>query len=344
VKSASRGYWICQAVGWGAYLALTVLQVRADAGPRIGPQAEVVFAAAFGVALTHAFRRLVHARGWISLELRALAPRAVLSPFVLAVVFVLPLVAIERLLLGMPSGVVVFVAAVVRWSLVFAVWEGIYLGVVLFRARRRAERERMELASALQAAQLDALRSQLNPHFLFNALNTVRALIPDDPARAQTAVTQLASILRHALGSSRADLVALESELAIADDYLAIESLRLGERLKVERTIDPAALRARVPPMLVQTLVENAIKHGIAELREGGTLSICAEVHDGAMLLRVENPRPDGEPRARSGDNGIGLANARERMRLLFGDEGRVEIDLSRPGHASACVRVPVRS
>jgi len=192
---------------------------------------------------------------------------------------------------------------------------------------------------------LRSLESQLNPHFLFNALNTVRALIPDDPVRAQAAVTQVASILRHSLGSGRDNLVTFESELGVVEDYLAIEALRLGDRLRIERTLDPEAARARIPAMLFQTLVENAVKHGIAELRDGGTLAFSARIADGAILLTVDNPRPTEAELVRSLEtsNGVGLANATERLRLLFGDGARLEMDLSEPRHATARVRIPLQ-
>ena len=346
-RRGSRAYWICQALGWGAYLVVTSVQTFGEPGGHAGPLAEVAFAAALGVALTHRFRRHVLDRGWLSMELRALMPRAAAAPVLLAALFIAPLVFIERVLLGEREGSPALVAlfALLRWTMVFAVWELIYLGVGLARERRRAEIQRREMASALEAARLQALESQLNPHFLFNALNTVRALIPEDPARAQAAVTQVASILRHALGSGREPLVPFESEKAVVDDYLAIESLRLGERLRVEMQIDPATEGARVPPMLLQTLVENAVKHGIAELRDGGTLSIQARMENGAMLLVVDNPTPLPEERTRSmgASNGIGLANATERLRLLFGDDARLEMDLSQPRRATARVRVPQR-
>src|SRR6185436_17584678 len=116
---------------------------------------------------------------------------------------------------------------------------------------------------------LRLLKSQLNPHFLFNALNGLRSLIADEPARARDAVTQLARTLRYTLSSGEEDLVSLERELEMVDDYLALESMRLAERLRVEREISPAARSACIPSMLLQTLVENAIKHGIAPLQEG---------------------------------------------------------------------------
>jgi two-component system sensor histidine kinase AlgZ len=195
---------------------------------------------------------------------------------------------------------------------------------------------------ALQASELRALKSQLNPHFLFNALNSVRALIGDEPELARTSITQLSRMLRYTLAAGEEDLVQFARELEITDDYLALESLRLAERLIIRKEIASSAAGARIPVMLLQTLVENAVKHGIAQLPEGGTLRISAAVADGVLALELENPRPDGtrassEPRS----TGIGLANATERLRLLFGPRATLALDLSQPGSAIARVRIP---
>ena len=167
----------------------------------------------------------------------------------------------------------------------------------------------------------------------------MRSLIAEDPARARDAVTHLARTLRYTLASGDQDLVSLERELEMVEDYLSLESMRLAERLTVRRDIDPAARTARVPAMLLQTLVENALKHGIAELKEGGTLTLSASVVGQDVILRVENPRPaDGV--VRPGD-GVGLRNATERLRLLFGPRASLRLDLDQPGRATAEVSLP---
>ena len=152
---------------------------------------------------------------------------------------------------------------------VHAAWVAIYLAFAMQRRRYQADLRQAQLGEALQAAELRLLKSQLNPHFLFNALNGLRSLIADEPDRARDAVTQLARTLRYTLASGEEDLVSLERELEMVDDYLALESMRLADRLRVEREIDPAARTARIPAMLLQTLVENAIKHGIAAAQAG---------------------------------------------------------------------------
>lgn len=222
---------------------------------------------------------------------------------------------------------------------VYLTWVAAYFGVATIRHRYQVELKQAQLTEALQVAELRLLESQLNPHFLFNALNGVRALIAEEPVRAQDAVTQLARTLRYTLGAGRQQLVSLGQELEMVDDYLALESMRLAERLKIAREIDPAAAQMRIPTMLLQTLVENAIKHGIVPLRQGGTLRIVARTSGTELVLEVENPKPPGGAEQPVG--GVGLRNARKRLQLLFGPRATIEVDLSMRDRARAVVRIP---
>ena len=227
-------------------------------------------------------------------------------------------------------------------AFVFAIWLSIYFTIVGIRQLKGAALRQSELARALQQAELRLLKSQLNPHFLFNALNTVRSLIADDPARAQHAVTRLANTLRYALGAGQNDLVSLSRELEIVADYLEIEKMRFEERLTIESEIATDAGEAQIPVSLLQTVVENAIKHGIAELPAGGVLRISAVLASGMLVMTVENPRPlAASPSAREG---TGLRNAEERLRLLFDARASLELDLSQPARATTRIRIPQHS
>jgi hypothetical protein len=227
-----------------------------------------------------------------------------------------------------------------NWILLLLFWGALYFSLRSFRERALGELREAQLAQALHLAELRLLKSQLNPHFLFNALNTVRALIAEDPTRAQQAVTQLARTLRYTLNSGQDELVSLERELAIVDDYLAIEALRLGERLSLVRGISPATRDRQIPVMLLQTLVENAIKHGIAQLPEGGELRISSEMQQDGLILTVENARPRSSATDLDSDS-IGLRNSAERLRLLFGPSATLNLDVSQPDRAVARVWIP---
>ena len=225
-------------------------------------------------------------------------------------------------------------------SSVLLAWLSAYFAIVIQRKRHQEELRQSQLSAALQDAELRLLKTQLNPHFLFNALNSVRALIADEPAKAQDAVTQLSRTLRYTLAAGDAELVTLAREMDMVNDYLALEATRLAERLQIVREIDPQAANARIPVMLLQTLVENAIKHGIAPLKRGGTLRISAQVVNHELRIEVENPRSPAAVSA-APSQGVGLTNASKRLRLLFGAAAVLQLDLSDPQRALASVRLP---
>ena len=220
--------------------------------------------------------------------------------------------------------------------LVTGIWTLVYLRTS--EKHRQREREGQLQATATEA-ELRALEAQINPHFLFNCLNSIRALVAEDPVRAQDMITRLANIFRYNLRREAAHTVPLSAEVEVVSDYLALESVRFEDRLRVRFAITPAAEKAAVPAMLLQALVENALKHGIAPLKEGGDLLIRAEQHKGAIVIEVEN---SGRLEEAAG-GGMGLANARERLRLLY--HGRASLELSkRDGHVVAKVLIPAQA
>jgi LytS/YehU family sensor histidine kinase len=173
--------------------------------------------------------------------------------------------------------------------------------------------------TSIKESELRALKSQVNPHFIFNSLNSLRALIDEDPARARKAVTQLANLLRYSLQSGQMETVPFEDELDIVNDYLALEQVRHEERLRLRLDIAPEALHLRIPPMLLQTLVENAVKYGISPRHEGGEIAIIARNSGGSLRIQVSNPGEVARD-AQATSTGVGLHNAAERLRLIFGD------------------------
>jgi hypothetical protein len=191
-------------------------------------------------------------------------------------------------------------------------------------ASRAAERRVLEAEVAAREAELTALKSQLNPHFLFNSLNSVASLAGTDPARARAMCIELADYLRGTISEGGARLHPLSRELAQVRRFLNVETVRYGDRLRVVESIDDACLANAVPPLILQPLVENALKHGIASMVEGGEVRIGAARVGGGMTVWVENPvDPDGGSRKGAG---VGLANIRERLAKVFGDEARLRL------------------
>lgn len=352
---ASPTYWLCQFGGWGCY---SILQFWAGAALMRLPWArlgiEVLILNAIGMIFTHRLRAYIHAHNWSSYRLRSLAPRIVAASLLAALPLALvsPFASVsslqssDSLIHELAPDVQLYFGPLINiahlwanWTTLFAVWLVIYFVALSVRRRRGAELRQSELARSLQQAELRLLKAQLNPHFLFNALNTVRSLIADNPTVAQIAVTRFANTLRYALSAGQQEIVPLSKELEIVRDYLEVEALRLEERLSVDYRVSDEAAAAGIPAMLLQTLMENAIKHGIAELPGGGRVTVDAVVRDGMLLLEVMNSRPAGLIRAAEG---TGLRNSAERLRLIFGPSASISLDLSRPDLAVANVRIPV--
>jgi signal transduction histidine kinase len=218
-----------------------------------------------------------------------------------------------------------------RTAIVLGVWCALWTGR---RALQRARHSEMaQLRAEAQRATLEhqALRARLNPHFVFNALNNLRALINEDPARARDMVTHLSSTLRHALVHTDGGWVTLAEEWRVVQDYLAVEAIHYEDRLRVHTDIDPAALSARLPPMALQLLVENAIKHGIAVHPGGGELHLRAYLEGGRLRVEVDNPAAHD---AGSEGHGIGLAYLRAQLGIdaVPSPSGRGRFLLERQG------------
>lgn len=316
-------YWLCQGLGWGAYVVIGFTAALAATGLTLSLVVGYALFFFYSVAMTDVLRGQVRQRGWLDLNWRGkaarLAPCAILIGTIQAV-----------LVIGVDYG---FHFKWWPYSNIFGLWISVvnatlmwtFLYVQITSHRRLRERE-TELQLALRDAELNALESQINPHFLFNCLNSIRALVIVDPPKAQEMLTRLANVLRHSLRGEREHTVALEGEVASVEDYLALETVRFEQRLQVSIEIADAARRCAVPPMLLQTLVENAIKHGIAHTTDQGWLAVRAARENGFVRIEVENTgqlEPNG---GSDGNSKVGLVNTRERLRLLYG--GRASLDL----------------
>lgn len=214
------------------------------------------------------------------------------------------------------EGAQFYVLAVANLASTLCVWTALYLGWHAFRQRRRLQQQ-------VRQARLDQLTRQLNPHFLFNAFNTIRGTIFEDPQRAADLVTQLSELFRFHLSQAERSTQTLEEEWRLAQRYLAIEQARLEQRLRVNVDLDPVCLSRSLPSLALLLLVENAIKHGIAPRPEGGELLIRARPQADHWWLEVVNPLC---PEAQPDGTRTGLANLRERLQLGYGDAARLEL------------------
>jgi two-component system, LytTR family, sensor kinase len=188
--------------------------------------------------------------------------------------------------------------------------------------------------------ELNTIKAHINPHFIFNALNGIRALIDENPVRARKAITELSNILRSSLSAEKAETVPLEQELRIVKDYLALESMRFEDRLTIAFDIDERTLNNPIPPMMLQTLVENAIKHGISKQMKGGVIKISSTIKDNQHQLLVQNTGHLNGYAKHGG--GFGISSTKDRLNLLYGEKASFEISQVDATLVEAKVQMPM--
>jgi two-component system, LytTR family, sensor histidine kinase AlgZ len=208
-------------------------------------------------------------------------------------------------------------------TLLYLLSAGLHYAAIGAEASRQAEERAAEARSLARDAELYALRMQINPHFLFNSLHSIAALATADGARAREMCIKLSDFLRNSLGLGYRESIPLREELALARNYLDVEQVRFGERLKVRNEIQSGCEDCTIPALLLQPLVENAVKHGIAGMIEGGAIRLAVSRSGGDVVVEVENAfDPDTEPAARLG---LGLAHVRRRLEVRYGERARFE-------------------
>ena len=214
------------------------------------------------------------------------------------------------------------------WEIIFtfilvALWLLLYMVWHFVEKNRNDQVDRLTLEKTVKELEVKTIKSHINPHFIFNSLNSIRALVDENPQRARKAITELSNILRSSMQVEKMETVPLHKELDIVKDYLALEQMRFEERLKVEMKIDEDTLEQPVPPMMLQTLVENAIKHGISKSINGGFVRICSDFTDNNHELVVQN---SGQINDEVNDDGFGIKSTQDRLRFLYHGKARFEI------------------
>lgn len=355
-RTKERVYVIFQSCGWLFFLGMqlafffTFAAKTSSGEERLFGASVYVLVWLLGWLITHYTRPLLARWKWKELGWRALLPRIFGMSVVLSIIWITVGFGYIYGLLQIPwtakqSLSLVILVNGIYGAILFSVWLGFYFFYHLFDRFNRSEVERAQLAAAVKEAELRSLKSQINPHFIFNSLNSLRALIDEDPGRARKSVTQLANLLRYSLQSSQLATVPFEDELRVVNDYLALEQVRHEERLRVRLDVAPEALQLPIPPMLLQTLVENAVKYGISARSDGGEIAIVARRENGALRLQVTNPGSlpaSPRPLRAHGSTGVGLRNAGERLRLLFGERATLHLRPSGTDEVTAEAVIPL--
>jgi signal transduction histidine kinase len=324
-----RLYWILQILGWSSFGLINLFFVSLERGISAVQIGAFLSLAGFYLLSTHGFRYIIKRYGWFNRGYAQLVTNTLIALAILSVLNTIAQILINLLFDTLNPEedfrpVVILVNIFVSF-LFYALWSMLYF---LFHFLDNYNQS-LKYQAKINEIQLNHLKSQLNPHFIFNALNSVRALVDEDPIKAKVAITQLSNILRFSLMMDKKRTIDFEYEFNTVKDYLNLESIRFEERLQVLYEIEPSAYEYKIPPMMLQTIVENAIKHGISNRVKGGKIIIkCGERVSDDLYIQVKN---SGQLKAnslvkRKEGEGHGIANTIQRLKLIYGTRASFKI------------------
>ncbi len=299
----------------------------------------LLFFVELGILFSHAIRVLIHQSGILMKNLQQQIILFIMLTCTFALLVALLQTPFEQTykLKKLPFNILFFYNLSTALPLFF-IWNCIYFIYHYIAKSRKQQMDTLQLEALVKELELKTIKAHINPHFIFNALNGIRAMIDEDPGRARKAVTELSNILRSSLKAEKGETVSFMEELKIVKDYLALENMRFEDRLKIEYNVNEQTLDQQVPPMMLQTLVENAIKHGISKHMQGGVVKIISEIKDGHHKLAVQNT---GYLNGSANKDGFGLSSTQNRLHLLYGDKAKFEIKQIDPSLVEAQVLIP---
>jgi sensor histidine kinase YesM len=318
-------FWSLQVFGWLSYVIITYILNQISGNSSRGLLETLSFVFVNGIVVSSIFRIWIQRNNWASLNLIQLVPRALASSILIGILFhtmligFLYLLNVSRFNLTVQGNIV----PLMGWITIFIIWSLIYFAFHFFENYRKEEIKNLKLLVLQNETEITKIKSQLNPHFLFNSMNSIKALVTENPTKAKASIIKLSNILRSTLQLGERKEIELLEELKIVNDYIDLEYNRYEERLTFQEDIDPKTLNEKVPPMIVQTLVENAIKHGIAHLPNGGKIQLTTKYNSGVLVIRVSNT---GTLNQISSGTGLGIEQTKQRLNLLYGKGSTFQI------------------
>jgi two-component system LytT family sensor kinase len=344
LTNRNRVYWICQLSGWSVWALLNIIGMLSFDLFSWEKIIIFLFLCFAGLCFTHLLRNIIKKYFWVNLPLKKITPRILLSSLTIGIILGVLYFCTNYFTGVLPPSDIKFGTQIVwtaNLSSIVLVWFLIYFSVHLFENYKRVEIESLIWEAAVKDFELKTLKSQLNPHFMFNAMNSIRALIEEDPENAKAALTRLSNILRYSLKMERNETVPLEEEIQIVTDYLALEAVRFEERLNYELNIDPMSVKIEIPPMMIQTLVENGIKHGVTKRTEGGKITVNSKMNGSCLIIQIKNNGQIDQESLRH-SKGFGIDNTKQRLNLLYGEKAIFTIKNESPDVVLAEINIPI--
>ncbi|MBS4033997.1 MAG: histidine kinase [Ignavibacterium sp.] len=337
-------YWISQFCGWSLFVLVNLVIISNYESVPVERIFVWIILGLIGISVTHILRAVIRKNAWLDLPLKKIIPRILIASLISGII-IYSLTTSFSILLGAFRSEeykwISSVAGIINLSGISLVWSLIYFSLHYLESYQKAEIESLIWESAVKDFEIKTLKAQLNPHFMFNAMNSIRALIEEDPENAKVAVTKLSNILRYSLKIERTETVTLEDEVKTIKDYLDLEKIRFEERLRYRLNISADSYNVEIPPMMIQTLVENAIKHGISKRTDGGEVDLITKVETGKLLVQIRNTGHLNSQQLRSSD-GFGIANTKHRLSLLFGEEASFSIKNENESTVLCEITIPI--
>ena len=346
--SRKQVYWISQIAGWMFFVAVNLFIIASFEELPWQRILVWIFLGVIGILFTHLLRRIIRKKNWLNLPLKNTIPRiliasvitgAVIYAFVFAASYIAGTARHEEFNIARP------IAGVVNLGGITLLWCLIYFIVHYMENYKKKEIESLIWEAAVKDYELRTLKSQLNPHFMFNAMNSIRALIEEDPESAKIAITKLSNILRYSLQMERMERVPLEDEIETVKNYLDLERIRFEDRLKYKLDIDKSSEKIEIPPMMIQTLIENGIKHGVSKQTKGGEIQLKSKIQstpNGSKLkIEIRNSGHFSEEQLKN-SSGFGVSNTKHRLNLLFGEKANFSIKNENGDTVLAEVEIPI--
>jgi len=336
-------YLVVQFAGWAFYTAFIILYSFFNGQPPSEVTYPALIIGATGILVSHMVRMFILQYNWLQSDVATLSWKLISISLVSGVVFWIVQRFLSIALLGDDFFVADFlenIMVISNWSFLLLFWGLGYFGINYFYYFRKQKIAHLELVARRNETELMHWRSQMNPHFMFNALNSIRALIDEDPKKARSSVTQLASLLRNSLQFGKKAQISIAQEMEVVQNYLLLEQTRFEERLNFEIDLQENTKQHLIPPLMIQTLVENAIKHGISKLPEGGVVLVKSLIHNNFLHIIVENTGRYEPKKNTSKSTGIGLENSHRRLALLYGKEARLRV--SGTDHNTVIARIVI--
>lgn len=337
-------YWLCQISGWGTFTLLNLLIISSFESLQLERIFVGVYYALAGIGFTHIFRKIIKKLNWLELPLNKIIPRVIISSILLGLFIYSVVYGISFFSGTMAKDDYTAIkpaVGIINTTGISLVWALIYFSIHYLQNYKKTEIESLIWEAAVKDYELKTLKSQLNPHFMFNAMNSIRALIEEDPESAKVALTKLSNILRYSLKMERAESIPLGEEIETVKDYLDLEKIRFEERLKYELNVEKAASFIEIPPMMIQTLVENGIKHGISKIKSGGEINVNSKVENSQLLIEIRN-NGHLEDDALKNSKGFGINNTKHRLNLLFGERASFSLTNENEGKVLAKLVIPI--